>query len=80
MAYFVYHIYHGQYGFQSHERVNQQISLLEEARARLETERLAWQKKVNSLKDGSIEKDMLDEYARYNLNIAKANELIILNN
>jgi len=78
VAYFSYHIYHGQYGLHSHENVANQIKILERQRAVLEQERLAWQKQIAWLKDGSIEKDMLDEYARHNLNLAKSNELIIL--
>jgi len=80
MAYFSYHIYNGQYGLHSHENITNHIKLLEEKRALLEQERLAWQKQITLLKDGSIEKDMLDEYARHNLNLAKSNELIILTN
>jgi len=79
MTYFAYHIYHGQYGLNTHESVDHQIRLLEKERDRLRQERTAWQDRVNLLKDGSIEKDMLDEYARHSLNIAKINELIIFN-
>jgi len=79
MIYFAYHVYHGQYGLHSYENVSNHIRLLEEKRALLEKERLSWQKQIALLKDGHIEKDMLDEYARHNLNLAKKNELIILN-
>jgi len=78
MAYFAYHIYHGQYGLNSHEHVTSHIKQLEEEHSLLEKERLAWQQQIILLKDGSIEKDMLDEYARYNLNLVKENELVIL--
>jgi len=78
MAYFSYHIYHGQYGLNTHETVAEHISLLEAKLATIEQERDKWQKQLALLKDGSIEKDMLDEYARRNLNLAKPNELTIL--
>jgi len=78
VSYFVYHIYHGQYGLHSHENLNNQIRLLETELHGLEAIKEQWKSQVSLLKDGSIEKDMLEEYARRNLNVARSNELIIL--
>jgi len=78
MAYFSYHIYHGQYGLNAHDNVTDHIRLLEARLGGLVEERSQWQQQIALIKEGTIEKDMLDEYARRNLNLAKANELIIL--
>jgi len=78
VAYFGYHIYHGQYGLNSYQNVANHIHLLEEELGQLERTRDEWQSRLALLKDGSIEKDMLDEYVRRNLNVAKPNELTIL--
>jgi len=78
MTYFSYHIYHGQYGLQTHENVANHIHLLKAKLDGLEQERDKWQKQIALLKNGTIEKDMLDEYARRTLNLARADELTIL--
>jgi len=78
LAYFSYHVYHGQYGLNTHENVTDHIRSLEARLGELVEERSQWQQQIALIKDGTIEKDMLDEYARRNLNLAKANELIIL--
>ncbi|MHC5306873.1 FtsB family cell division protein [Bartonella sp. LJL80] len=78
LGYFGYHIYHGEYGLYSRVKVEQHIDSLNAELTKLETERLGIEKKVALLKDGHIERDMLDEYARKNLNLSKPNELVIL--
>ena len=37
------------------------------------------EKEVALLSDGSLDKDMLDQYARYQLTYSKANEIVIFN-
>ncbi|WP_332060406.1 FtsB family cell division protein [Bartonella sp. CB74] len=79
LSYFSYHIYHGEYGLYSRSKVNQHIVELEEELHQIEAERISIEKHISLLRDGSIEKDMLDEYVRKNLNFSKSNELTILN-
>ncbi|MDN5249519.1 MAG: septum formation initiator family protein [Alphaproteobacteria bacterium] len=40
-------------------------------------ERLALEKRAKLLRDATVDKDVLDEYARKNLNLAKKNEYVI---
>jgi len=78
LSYFGYHIYHGEYGLQSRRVVEDHIALLNTERQKLEAERALLEKRVRLLHDGTIEKDMLDEYARKNLNLSTPNELTIM--
>ncbi|MGF7156683.1 cell division protein FtsB [Bartonella heixiaziensis] len=78
LSYFSYHIYHGEYGLYSRREVNQHIIELEEELHKVEAERMFIEKRISLLRNGYIEKDMLDEYVRKNLNFSKPNELTIL--
>jgi cell division protein FtsB len=78
LCYFGYHIYHGEYGLYSRAVVDEHVALLNVERQKLEAQRLILEKKVALLRDGTIEKDMLDEYARKNLNLSSPNELTIM--
>ncbi|RCL00590.1 MAG: Septum formation initiator DivIC [Candidatus Tokpelaia sp. JSC189] len=78
LFYFGYHLYHGEYGLCSRIMVEKHIASLIFELKKLEAQRSALEKKVSSLRDGTIEKDMLDEYARRNLNLAAPNELSIM--
>ncbi|WCM57888.1 septum formation initiator family protein [Candidatus Liberibacter asiaticus] len=46
------------------------LSELKENRSRLE-------RKVKLMSDGSLEKDLLDEKARYSLNLSRSDEIIL---
>ncbi|ALE03940.1 FtsB family cell division protein [Bartonella ancashensis] len=77
-GYFCYHIYHGEYGLHSRGAVNERVVELREKLREIEAERLSIENRISLLYDGHIEKDMLDEYVRENLNFSKPNELTIL--
>ncbi|UXM94684.1 septum formation initiator family protein [Bartonella sp. HY329] len=78
LCYFSYHIYHGEYGLYSRENVDKHIVLLDGELHKLETQRKMMELKVSLLRDGEIEKDMLDEWARRNLSVSNPNELTII--
>ncbi|EJF80673.1 hypothetical protein MCO_00187 [Bartonella sp. DB5-6] len=78
LSYFSYHIYHGEYGLYSRSEVNKHIVELEEELHKVEAKRIYMEKRISLLRNGHIEKDMLDEYIRKNLNFSKPNELTIL--
>jgi len=78
LCYFGYHIYHGEYGLYSRAVIDEHVALLKVERQKLEAQRLILEKKVALLRDGTIEKDMLDEYVRKNLNLSSPNELTIM--
>ncbi|OPB29335.1 Cell division protein FtsB [Bartonella sp. WD12.1] len=78
LGYFGYHIYHGDYGLSARSKIIQHIAELEEELHKVEVERTSIEKRISLLRDGHIEKDMLDEYVRKNLNFSRPNELTIL--
>lgn len=77
-SYFSYHMYNGEYGLYSRSKINQHITELKEELHKVEVERMSVEKRIFLLRGGHIEKDMLDEYVRRNLNYSKPNELTIL--
>lgn len=78
VSYFGFHAYHGEYGIYSKYQTEARIV---EAKARLETttaDRKELERRVQLLHDGTIEKDMLDEYARRALGYSRADEVTIM--
>lgn len=77
LAYFGFHAYHGEYGIYSSYQLDARIA---EAQSRLDALVAARSKlegRIALLRDGSLEKDMLDEQARRALNVARENEVVI---
>lgn len=78
LTYFGYHVYHGEFGIYSREHLQVQKAELTEQLAAVTAERVALEKRVTLLRDGSIEKDMLDEQARRALNLSHPEEVTII--
>ncbi|AQS41524.1 MAG: Septum formation initiator DivIC [Candidatus Tokpelaia hoelldobleri] len=78
LGYFGYHSYHGEYGLYSRAVIDARIAGLNAELDKLEDERKGLERRITLLRDGTIEKDMLDEYARRNLNLSLPNELTII--
>lgn len=77
LTYFGYHSIHGEYGLRAMEkferdRITRQarLDVLVDERKRLERE-------VALMSDGSLERDMLDEKARFALNMSRSDEIVI---
>lgn len=78
LFYFGYHIFHGEYGLESRQIVEQRIAALNSEYENLLKQNLLIKKRIDLLRDGMLEKDTLDEYARRELNLSKRNELTII--
>ena len=78
MAYFGYHAWSGRYGIESMRRLEDEAVRLEFELAAIKLRRQALEARVMLLRDGSIERDMLDEQARNTLNVLKLDELAVL--
>ncbi len=80
LSYFGYHCIHGDYGLTATESFR---AAAHRARTRtcraLTAKREHLEKEVALLSDGSLDKDMLDEKARYQLNMSRADEIVIFN-
>jgi cell division protein FtsB len=77
VSYFGYHCIHGDYGLRATEKFEQQRYERQSELAELVAKREHLEKEVALLSDGSLDKDMLDEKARYQLNYSRADEIVI---
>lgn len=77
-AYFLHHALSGDYGLNAQVRLEEDSIHLGYKLAALREKREKLEKRVMLLKNGSIERDMLDEQARYQLNLLNDDEIAIL--
>jgi cell division protein FtsB len=78
LAYFSHHAVNGSLGLASKEKYEDEIVFLQKELTDLEMRRRALEKKTAMLRDGSLERDMIDEQARRLLGVTRANEIVIL--
>jgi cell division protein FtsB len=78
LAYFSHHAVNGSLGLVSKQKYEQQIEFLQAELANVEGVRLALEKKTAMLRNGSLERDMIDEQARRLLGVTRANEIVVL--
>lgn len=76
-SYFGYHVVNGDLGLEAakgfEQRRLERVAELEE----LVTQRKELEREVAPMSDGSPEKDILDEKARYALNVSRTDEIVI---
>ena len=77
LSYFGFHAYHGEYGIYSKYLLEGHIVELGEKLKTTVAQRSALERKVQMLREGTIEKDMLDEFARRELDYSRPNELTV---
>src|SRR6201999_2216940 len=80
IGYFGVNAYTGKYGLNAQQQLDQEIIALSSELARLKEERLAAEQRIASLRSDSLDPDMLDERARFQLNYAHPNDIIRLIN
>jgi len=78
LSYFGFHAYHGEYGLYSRMRLEEQVKAMNDQLDALTRQRAALEREVALVRDGSIEKDMLDEQARRALNLSRPDEVTIM--
>jgi cell division protein FtsB len=72
LSYFGYHSIHGDYGLRATECSSASASRAKAELAVTESKREHLENQVALLSDGSLDKDMLDEKARFGLNMSRA--------
>ena len=80
LSYFGYHSLNGDLGLVATEKFERQRLERVAELGQLTERRRELKRQVQLLSDGSLEKDMLDEIARYQLNVSRDNEIVIFNN
>ncbi|YBV97488.1 septum formation initiator family protein [Phyllobacteriaceae bacterium JZ32] len=78
LSYFGFHAYHGEYGLYSRMRLEEQVKVMDDQLEALTRQRAALEREVALVRDGTIEKDMLDEQARRALNLSRPDEVTIM--
>jgi cell division protein FtsB len=78
LSYFGYHVYHGEFGIDSKDRMRERAAALQAELDTLRAERMALEARVRLMHDGTIDRDMLDEQARRLLNVSGPDELTIM--
>lgn len=79
VSYFGYHSVHGDLGLVATEKFERMRLDRDAELAKLVKKREALERQVQLMSDGSLEKDMLDEIARYQLNVSRGDEIVIFN-
>ena len=77
-VYFFHHSLSGRYGWEAQQVMQEKAIQLDYRLAGLRIKRDQLQTRVLLLKNGSIERDMLDEQARYHLNLLGTDEIAIM--
>ena len=77
LSYFGYHSIHGDYGLKATEKFDRQRIERQARLDELTAQRETLEKEVALLSDGSLERDMLDEKARFGLNMSRSDEIVI---
>lgn len=77
LGYFGFHAFNGQYGIRANLAMEQRKVALEEKLAGLSEKRAILEARVALLREGSMEKDMVDEYVRSQLNMVRDNEVVM---
>ncbi len=77
LSYFGYHSIHGDFGLKATEKFDRQRIERQTRLDELTARRQTLEKEVALLSDGSLERDMLDEKARFGLNMSRSDEIVI---
>ena len=77
ISYFGYHSFHGEYGIYARERTEERVVGALDRYETLKAERMRMEQRIALLRDGTLDRDMIDEYARRNLNVARDDEVVI---
>ena len=80
LGYYGINAFQGSLGVHSRTKMDSQSLQLQFELARLRQVHSNLKIKVELLRDGRVEKDMLDQQARHLLNLVKANEFVVISN
>ncbi|ATN34290.1 septum formation initiator family protein [Rhizobium daejeonense] len=79
LSYFGYHSVHGDFGLRAAQEFERQRVVRSGELAHLVAQRKQLERQVELMSDGSLERDMIDEKARYQLNMSRPDEIVIFN-
>jgi cell division protein FtsB len=80
LGYFGFHAFNGQYGIRANLVMQQRMVDLEVQLAQLTARRSILEDQVALLREGSMEKDMVDQHVRAQLNMLREDEVVLFIN
>ncbi|PZO79404.1 MAG: cell division protein [Mesorhizobium amorphae] len=78
LSYFGYHAYNGDYGIYATYRYQEREAELTKELAEIREQRIAVERRVQMVHDGTLDRDLVDEQARRALNLSQANEITVM--
>jgi cell division protein FtsB len=78
IAYFVYHAQNGNRGLETKRAMKIQVALLQKELDELTAVRRDWERRVAMFRSEAIDRDLLDEQARFVLNRLHRNDVVIM--
>ena len=78
LGYFGFHAFDGQYGIRAHIVMKSKIDIQQVQLADLVKRRELLEHRVSLLQRGSMERDMIDEHVRRQLNMIREDEIVLL--
>ncbi len=78
LGFFAWHAWEGPRGFRFNEKLKSQSAQLTDDLAAIQKRRTTFEGRVALLRPEFVDPDMLDEMARQTLEVARPNELIVL--
>ena len=77
LGYFGFHAFNGQYGIRANLAMQKRMVELQTQLAGLSKRRETLEARVALLRDGSMEKDMVDQHVRSQLNMVRDDEVVM---
>ncbi|MEE9313351.1 MAG: septum formation initiator family protein [Rhizobiaceae bacterium] len=78
LGYFGFHALNGQYGIRAHLAMEAQLVKLEQKLMERSAVRNKLEDRVALLREGSMEKDMVDQFVRGQLNMVREDEIVLM--
>lgn len=78
LGYFAFHAFNGSYGLLAKEEYERELVEAQAIAAELALQVQELEKRTALLRDGSLERDIIDEQARRTLGLTRSNELVLL--
>ncbi len=78
LGYFGFHSLNGQYGIRAHLAMQAKTVRLEAKLVERSNVRKKLESRVALLREGSMEKDMVDQYVRAQLNMVREDEIVLM--
>ena len=78
LGYFGFHAFNGQYGIRANLAMQAHKKVLEEKLTERTAVREKLEARVALLREGTMEKDMVDQYVRAQLNMVREDEIVLM--